>query len=244
MGRQLYRVPLDFDHPIGKIWPGFLTPDSLHFPPCTACEQTDYSPEARAISETFYPHQISGPNAARLAWHDKISQDEVDYLLSKGRLSTWRDGAWQHDPRSAAEVNASQHSHGLDSHDGINRMYLIEFRCERLGIAQHCPACEGHGDIATEAQRAEADAWESTPPPEGPGYQMWENTSEGSPISPVFEAPEKLAAWLAASGASAMGSSTATYTQWLVTINAGSAMSVVIADGVVQSGVEFNETSA
>lgn len=45
--------------------------------------------------------------------------------------------------------------------------------------------------------------------------QMYENTSEGTPVSPVMESPEALARWLADNGASAFGYSTATYEQWL-----------------------------
>lgn len=32
-------------------------------------------------------------------------------------------------------------------------------------------------------------------PPKGPGFQLWETTTEGSPISPVFDTAEKLAEW-------------------------------------------------
>lgn len=32
-------------------------------------------------------------------------------------------------------------------------------------------------------------------PPEGDGYQLWETTSEGSPVSPVFKTVEELAEW-------------------------------------------------
>jgi len=53
---------------------------------------------------------------------------------------------------------------------------------------------------------------------------MWETTSEGSPISPVFESPEKLARWLADTGASAFGSQTATYEEWLSMIHDGSSV--------------------
>ena len=34
-------------------------------------------------------------------------------------------------------------------------------------------------------------------PPKGVGYQCWETTSEGSPISPVFKTPVELYNWLA-----------------------------------------------
>ncbi len=34
-------------------------------------------------------------------------------------------------------------------------------------------------------------------PPKGDGYQCWESTSEGSPISPVFKTLDELCEWLA-----------------------------------------------
>ena len=33
-------------------------------------------------------------------------------------------------------------------------------------------------------------------PPTGEGYQLWETTSEGSPISPIFKTIEELCKWL------------------------------------------------
>lgn len=68
-------------------------------------------------------------------------------------------------------------------------------------------------------------------------YMMYENTSEGTPISPAFATPEELARWLADNGASAFGSDTATYEQWLKVARGGWAPSMIIANGVVQSGV-------
>ncbi len=75
-------------------------------------------------------------------------------------------------------------------------------------------------------------------PPKGDGWQMWETTSEGSPISPVCETPEGLARWLADNGASSFGHDTATYEQWLGMITAGWAPSAVLEGGVMKSGVE------
>ena len=46
-------------------------------------------------------------------------------------------------------------------------------------------------------------------------YMMYETTSEGTPISPAFTTPEELARWLADTGASAFGSTTASYESWL-----------------------------
>ena len=69
--------------------------------------------------------------------------------------------------------------------------------------------------------------------------QMYETCTEGTPISPVMDDPEKLARWLVDNNASAFGSMTATYEQWLSTIRAGWApSSIASASTGVISGVE------
>lgn len=68
--------------------------------------------------------------------------------------------------------------------------------------------------------------------------QMYENTTEGTPISPVMENPEDLARWLADNYASASGIMTATYDQWLSMIGQGWAVSLVTVEGQLMSGVE------
>lgn len=71
--------------------------------------------------------------------------------------------------------------------------------------------------------------------------QMYEDCTEGTPISPVMDTPEKLARWLADNGASAFGGMTATYEQWLATIHAGYSIGmVVMGNGTLISGVEAN----
>lgn len=70
-------------------------------------------------------------------------------------------------------------------------------------------------------------------------YMMYEDTSEGTPISPAFETPEELAQWLANNNASAFGRETASYDDWLRTINRGSACSAVFdPEHGMRSGVE------
>lgn len=69
-------------------------------------------------------------------------------------------------------------------------------------------------------------------------YQMYENTSEGTPISPVMPDPESLARWLADNNASSFGSSTATYEQWLNIAQGDWAPSMVMVGGKMMSGVE------
>jgi hypothetical protein len=94
------------------------------------------------------------------------------------------------------------------------------------------------------------EGWDGKPPQrddympdwteeEATHFMMYEDTSEGTPISPSFATIEELARWLADTGASAFGGSTATYGQWLATCKAGYAISAVGIPGVgIVSGVE------
>jgi len=67
---------------------------------------------------------------------------------------------------------------------------------------------------------------------------MYEDTSEGTPISPAFETPEALARWLADNGASAFGRESASYEAWLRVAKGGWAPSAVLSSAGLQSGVE------
>ena len=59
--------------------------------------------------------------------------------------------------------------------------------------------------------------------PEGTAthYQMYETCTEGTPISPVMESPEGLARWLVDNNANSFANETATYEEWLYTIQQG-----------------------
>lgn len=70
-------------------------------------------------------------------------------------------------------------------------------------------------------------------------YMMYEDTSEGTPISPAFATPEELARWLADTGASAFGKETASYEGWLRVAQGGWAPSAVsVGCGPLVSGVD------
>lgn len=80
-------------------------------------------------------------------------------------------------------------------------------------------------------------------PEEATHYMMYEDTSEGTPISPAFATPEELARWLADTKASANGGQPASYEAWLRVANGAWAPSMMItvhADGRVEekTGVE------
>ena len=73
----------------------------------------------------------------------------------------------------------------------------------------------------------EIDYMPDWPAEERTHYMMYETTSEGTPLSPAFSAPEELARWLADTGANAFAGDTATYEQWLRVCRGGYAPSAV-----------------
>ena len=116
------------------------------------------------------------------------------------------------------------------------------------GAGEGCPTCEGNGKCYPKINPPGYKVddlpvwWAEWRCGEDYGWQMWEDVSEGSPISPIFDTPEELARWLADNNASACGNRTANYEQWLKTILCGWAVSMVMQGGVMQSGVEgFNQ---
>ena len=268
MGREVKRVPLDFDWPLHEVWEGFLSPDRFAGIPCEACCYegaptimdrlfpqphwgTGRSPHAEHLHALWYGYVPFDPastgsrlltmrtpavrefaarnvarapdfygtgqaavdrEARRLAvlwngrWCHHLSQDDVDALVAEGRLMDFthtcsREAGWQkiEPPVTPTAAQVNEWSLAGFGHDSINAWIAVRARCEREGFDDTCPACQGHGsNEAYEGQRAEAEAWESSGPPGGDGWQLRETVSEGSPISPVFATSRELAAWMSA----------------------------------------------
>lgn len=134
-------------------------------------------------------------------WGKNITQDEVEALVIRNRL--WdltrtysRETGWvDKDPSympMADEVNRwNATSMG---HDSINQWILCERRAFRLGIWGRCWNCKGKGrKFYSQQHYRDYRSWKKQDPPSGPGYQVWETVSEGSPMTPVFADPKELA---------------------------------------------------
>lgn len=75
-------------------------------------------------------------------------------------------------------------------------------------------------------------------------YMMYENTSEGTPISPAFATPEELARWLADNKASIFGGDTADYDTWMRVIKGSSPMLVFTPGEGLRTELIGGETHA
>jgi hypothetical protein len=92
-----------------------------------------------------------------------------------------------------------------------------------------CPVCKGKN--IDPASNTAYEAWEEEPPPEGPGYQLWETVSEGSPVSPVFPTKEAFIGHLTR----VMGHSREAAENFC---DDGSAPSMVMAGGKLYEGID------
>lgn len=231
MGRQVRRVPVDFDWPINQTWQGFLIPDALIEEPCPDCYTLGYRGDRTGGSGATAAHR----------WLEAICNlicmlaDDVDDQKRDGVPVTQRvTGAGGTDRmhpylQDLMRINVYEHRrpsedivelvNGLSGSNGpgfLGRSSSDAWRIlgkivEAAGLSDkwgHCPTCDGHGSVEVyQGQRAEQEAWEEIEPPAGEGWQLWETVSEGSPISPVFDSPEGLAKWMS-SPAYTWGSST------------------------------------
>lgn len=104
----------------------------------------------------------------------------------------------------------------------------IEYATKKSGEAG-CELCRKAGKLAgLKFSKANCPGW-SIGPPEGDGWQLWETTTEGSAMSPVFKTPEELARWLVENNSSWFGHKTASYDEWMNIIQQGYVFPVIYA---------------
>jgi hypothetical protein len=226
MGRELKRVAMDFKWPLNQVWKGYLNP--YHSQPCKPCNQSGLNPETKRLNDDWYSFDRtewvwinSSKRYNNAAWQYHLTQDEVDALVDWNRLYEFThtfvagDGWKRKEPPyrpTADEVN--RWSLTGFGHDSINRSICVEVRAKHLGVYGLCEFCNGEGNIwQSEEIRKLSEEWQSFEPPLGDGFQLWETTNEGSPISPAFASLDELCEW-AAGNANTFGSFTATAQEW------------------------------
>ncbi len=154
------------------------------------------------------------------AHNNNITESEVEALVRGGRLSDLMDGwyhfndeknVWEKCDRSLPQgqrwVECDQPTFPTPEevniwnmtgmgHDAINASICVRTIAQERGVYGMCECCDGDGEIWFSDEIKELSYnWERVDPPVGEGYQMWENTSEGSPQSPVFETLDELCEW-------------------------------------------------
>ena len=223
MGRTLKRVALDFDWPLNKIWKGYWNP--YYCETCPVCEGHGYNKETKALNDAWYNHNgirnwVDVSEHKRYdanAWHNNLDQDDVQALIDNGRL---REFTIDNSIPTAEEVNEWSRK-SLMGHDGLSCFICVEARAKRLGFYGLCSHCNGYGNIyPTEKFRELADNYENFEPPTGEGYQLWNTTTEGHPMSPVFNTLDDLCEWCEVN-ATTFGREKATKEEWKSMLDEG-----------------------
>lgn len=191
MGREVKRVPLDFDHPSGTTWTGYLMPKELSLPECLDCAGRGDTSAARWVSAIAHLLLMADDDLRSQAQGRPLHPWLAQLSLAPGERPS----------PDIAEVGTglAGRSGSFLGHDAIDRWRAAAAIIKAAGLPQSwgkCETCSGKGEVATDEQRAAHEAWERTEPPAGDGWQLWETVSEGSPISPVFGTDEELARWM------------------------------------------------
>ena len=228
MGREVKRVPMDFDWPMKETWGGYLMPEHLDGLRCPDCDN----------GGTPAYEWLQGIAAMiGLAGEDHV-QEQRGRSVHPYIAPVW-DVAYNH-TRKRPGVEFAALVDGLASESGGPFGYapheIAQSLAKAAGLPKEwgiCETCKGSASLeAWPGQLAEADDWERIEPPVGDGWQLWETTSEGSPDSPVFATPEELADWCV-DGATVFGHIKADRDRWMKIITGEDFAHITIAPGVV-----------
>ena len=200
MSRNLKRVPLNFDWPLKKTWEGYQNP---YFKKCPKCDNGETAARKR-LESLVNLIMLSGTDSLRGKNHPYF---EGGFIFSEIIPS-----------KDMVELTmglAGRSPSGL-GHDACDRWSATEKIIEAAGLDPKkwgiCPHCKG--DAIDPEIREKYEAWEEYAPPKGEGYQLWEDCSEGSPVSPVFGTLEELCEW-AEDNATTFGSYKASKEEWI-----------------------------
>ena len=178
--RTLMRVPLDFDWPLHKVWRGYVNP---HYRACPDCDNGNTS-AGRALRRLVHLLLIAGECGLQ-------EDEEVHPWLREAGIERVSADMTRLSAGLAGRAPLHRFGHDdLDLHAAYHKIVAAAGLSRRWGICKTC-----RGTALDPAVKKDHDKWRPTEPPQGKGWQLWETTSEGSPVSPVFATADELAAW-------------------------------------------------
>jgi hypothetical protein len=209
---------MDFDWPLNKVWEGYLNP--YYGKKCPICGGHGQNEATRQIEKEWYafdnPKWVYSNASRTQRYNDNahqyhLTQVEVNALLASNRLHALKRKLGR-DP-TVNEVNEWA-IYDPFGHDGVNCWICVEARAKDLGVYGLCPTCGGEDFVWNSLEdKKKYETWEPQEPPTGPGFQLWETTTEGSPQSPVFATLDELSKWCE-NNATTFGDSKASKEEW------------------------------
>jgi hypothetical protein len=236
MGRTLKRVPLDFDWPLKKLWKGYINPYGGKENACNQCKQGQ-THSGWALDHLCHLICIASENSLERPQGFDADEQPLPMIRDGGRYfpHPWLVKAGVEDPGdefhelAIAIINNKSKGRrcsgrlGPIGHDCLDRHLIYKSLVQAAGKKLRkgwgvCRACKGHGIKSGVLKKY--NGWKDYEPPKGEGYQLWETTSEGSPISPVFKTIEELCDY-AATKCSVFGDSYASPLEWRKMLDEG-----------------------
>jgi hypothetical protein len=231
MGREVMRVPMDFDCPIGETWSGRLNP---HRPEqCSTCRGYGRDESYKALEALVQLVMLAGSDSKQRGGiqHPYFRSTPLAGLAAP-KLHELTSGLAGRECRDF-----------FIGHDALDSWQATQKLLTAAGLAEEwgtCPTCGGSGYAPGQEELVKlSEEWEMPDPPKGDGWQIWQTVSEGGPVSPVFSTPEALARWMATPGNDTSITRGRTYEQWLAFITGpGWAPSMVMRGGELMDGVD------
>lgn len=233
-GRTVKRVALDFDWPLNERWKGYLNP---HYKPCPEKGKTCWNgatAAAKFLEAVARMLCTAADDAMKRENHPWFG----DFHWMRDMPDWFNQPEWSR--REMVElVKKLTGEEGIPPFGFLGRDHEVYTRIlKQTGLAmpeieyakgnwedfdrKHREACKGAwgicqvclGNDLDPACKEACEAWKEEEPPAGPGWQLWETVTEGSPISPVFRTARELAAWCAGN-ATIMADEKLTNEEWL-----------------------------
>lgn len=232
MSREVRRVPLDFDWPLGKVWDGYLMPSELQLPDCPDCGGAGSTTALRWVLACSHMLLMLDDDLRAQAMGREMHPYFRDFYTSA------------YGTRPSADIRElgtglAGREGGLIGHDALDGWEACRKIVAAAGLDPEvwgrCTTCAGSGTVATDEQRAAHDGWRQTEPPAGDGWQLWETVSEGSPVTPVFATADELINHLATIGQWRSGPMRRAAAEQLVRTGSSLASMVMVAGELYQS---------
>ena len=226
MGREIKRVAMDCPAEIGKTWPGYV---NTYYRKCPYCDNGMTSARQR-FSDLVSLLMLSGDDARRQKAHPYFYDAPLHHTSGNTPPSV---------DMTALTEGLAGRSPSFSGHDSCDNWTAEKKIIAAAGLSEDwglCPSCKG--DAIDPQVKSAYEAWVKTEPPTGAGYQLWETTSEGSPLTPVFATPEDLAHYCADNNVSSFGNRGESYETELEFITGTAwAPTMIIEGGIIKSGV-------
>jgi hypothetical protein len=177
MGREVRRVPKDFNWLMGKIWEGYIRPpDGLR--QCGSCEGSGYNTLGQAISTMLR-------SDSKLQASDQIVFQALASAMGRPPQKDAYQGLF---------------FSGIDQ--GAVAFDLMLHLGKSLHLpthAFHCDECRARGSVVYDLDlHAISNMWVPVEPPTGTGWQLWE--TDRYPITPVCKSAKGLIKILVTAG--------------------------------------------